>query len=830
MTTRTMENRRRKFQRPQNHMRRHADPERYDDQGNQDDKLDKDIPTVSMDYAFPGDEKVPADDNPVLCTYDNAVDGIHVYVTKKKGVNMWIAKAIGTDLETAGYGGVRVCLKSDQEEAILSVKKAVADWRSAPTSMIEAPARESQANGKMEKAVQRWTGQMRTLKLALETNIEEKISVREKVFEWLCTWTATTLNRYHVGTDGKTAFARTTGNQCKRPVAEFGEQVHWKLSSKRHARKAESLWREGIFLGLRERTGEVYVADEMGHVHKCRTMRARPEEERWNSERIHGISDSVAKIVYKFGVDRDSSESENENRDIDADKPEDEIADLFRDSENEEVENEPNDEDNMSVPSEDLPSIEQDPEYMNLTTDIKRLEKTLSKGRAQENHKIISMIATGKDLAEMFLPPRIAEAAAEMGLIAGESMDLLTGWDFDKAEDRERAIQYIQKHRPFLVVGSPPCTLFSVLQALNLHKNGAEWRQEFEKKKRRAVRHVEFCAAIYRLQSAAGRYWLHEHPANATSWNLRTITKLYTLPGVEKVRADLCAYGLKTVKGNEERYAKKPTCFLTNSWCLARELSRRCDGTHLHHSLMEGRAKQAAVYPRGLCDAVCKGVKAQKEYDNRNLCCSKALNSVELQRVMRESGYPEHWKDLQHDMTEDDALVAREIQLLSVKEALALAYDDVSGAALPAQLVKDARRLEIEYIRKMGVYTKVPKAKAAGKKIIKLRWIDTNKMDAANPLIRSRLVAKEYNDHEDPSLFAATPPIEALRYLLSKAARTGGAEKSVMLNDVSRAFFNARVTREVYVQLPAENIEEGEQGMVEGLNLCLYGTRDAATN
>ena len=152
--------------------------------GLEDDKLDKEIPTVSMDYAFPGDEKVPADDNPVLCTYDNAIDGIHVYVTKKKGVTMWIAKAIGTDLETAGYGGVRVCLKSDQEEAILSVKKAVADWRSAPTSMIEAPARESQANGKMEKAVQMWTGQMRTLKLALETNIKEKISVREKVFEW----------------------------------------------------------------------------------------------------------------------------------------------------------------------------------------------------------------------------------------------------------------------------------------------------------------------------------------------------------------------------------------------------------------------------------------------------------------------------------------------------------------------------------------------------------------------------------------------------------------------------------------------------------------------
>ena len=671
---------------------------------------------------------------------------------------------------------------------------------------------------------------MRTPKYALELNINKKISVKTKVFEWLGIWAATTINRYSVGTDGRTPYARMTGNQCKRPVAEFGEQVHWKESVKRHANKAESLWAEGTFLGLRERTGEVYVADAEGRVRRCRTIRSRPEAERWNHERVMGIRDSVAQAVYKHGPecsDSDSDEGETHEND---DGNEDEVADLFGDFDDNNKEDEPNDEGEGSVRSEDLPLEEQDMDYMNLLADIKKLENTLSLERGKENRRIIGMLAVGKDLVEVFSPARIAEAAKEMGLDPGESMDLLSGWDFSKSSDRVRAIKYIKDVKPYLVVGSPPCTLFSVLQSLNLHKNGAEWRQEFEIRKQQAIKHVEFCAAIYRLQSASGRYWVHEHPANASSWNLKTIAKLHTLPGVEKIRADMCAFGLKTKIGNEERLARKPTCFMTNSWCVARELDRRCDGKHLHFSLMEGRAKQAAIYPRQLCEAVCKGIKSQKEYDEKKMCCSKSLNAMEIKGVLSDAGYPPHWIDSRHEWTEEDKIVANEIFFLSVKEGTAWAYDDVSGAVLPPQLVKDARKLEIEYVKKMGVYTKVPKAQAVGKKVIKLRWIDVNKMDALNPMIRSRLVAKEYNDHIDPNLFAATPPIEALRFLLSKAATAGQVEKAVMLNDVSRAFFNAKVTREVYVQLPAEDVEPGEEGMVGRLNLCLYGTRDAAMN
>ena len=48
-----------------------------------------------------------------------------------------------------------------------------------------------------------------------------------------------------------------------------------------------------------------------------------------------------------------------------------------------------------------------------------------------------------------------------------------------------------------------------------------------------------------------------------------------------------------------------------------------------------------------------------------------------------------------------------------------------------------------------------------------------NKGDEENPIYRSRFVGKEFNDRELEGLFAATPPLEALRLLLSWAA-TGG--------------------------------------------------------
>ena len=102
------------------------------------------------------------------------------------------------------------------------------------------------------------------------------------------------------------------------------------------------------------------------------------------------------------------------------------------------------------------------------------------------------------------------------------------------------------------------------------------------------------------------------------------------------------------------------------------------------------------------------------------------------------------------------------------------------------------------------------------------------KGDATDTNYRSRLVGREFNVGRDDALYAATPPLEALRVVISHAAThsRGGARRSVMVNDVRRAYFYAKIQRDVYIELPQEDEMHGK--MLGKLKLCLYGTRDAA--
>ena len=85
-------------------------------------------------------------------------------------------------------------------------------------------------------------------------------------------------------------------------------------------------------------------------------------------------------------------------------------------------------------------------------------------------------------------------------------------------------------------------------------------------------------------------------------------------------------------------------------------------------------------------------------------------------------------------------------------------------------------------------------------------------------------------------LFAGTPPLEALRFLVHEAATTRQGEKMgskvIMINDVARAFFEAPAKRDICIEIPKEDLSEGDRkhDKVGHLRMSLYGTRDAAMN
>ena len=131
-----------------------------------------------------------------------------------------------------------------------------------------------------------------------------------------------------------------------------------------------------------------------------------------------------------------------------------------------------------------------------------------------EDVKMDESVADGLmrvDLAEVYSPPRVTAEADKMGMQAGEAMNIITGWDFNNEEQRMRAVNYIEKEKPMLLIGSPMCTAFSQLQRLNA-KNAHSVT-----KMKEAINHMKFVTKLYGMQADAGRLFLHEHPATATS-------------------------------------------------------------------------------------------------------------------------------------------------------------------------------------------------------------------------------------------------------------------------------------------------------------------------
>ena len=162
-------------------------------------------------------------------------------------------------------------------------------------------------------------------------------------------------------------------------------------------------------------------------------------------------------------------------------------------------------------------------------------------------------------------------------------------------------------------------------------------------------------------------------------------------------------------------------------------------------------------------------------------------------------------------------------------------YDDITQRPLKYERVLEARMDEIRALQDMGVWEVVPLSQCiskTGKRRIRGRWVDVNKGDDQNENYRSRYVAMEIKHQHGAStregLFAAMPPLESMRILLSHVAshRDASTGYKLMFVDISKAYLHAHVLSEnIYVALPEEmNMPD----MCGRLIMALYGTRQAA--
>ena len=220
------------------------------------------------------------------------------------------------------------------------------------------------------------------------------------------------------------------------------------------------------------------------------------------------------------------------------------------------------------------------------------------------------------DFVELFNPGNFSACAQDLtpGLVVDMRID--PQMDMRVETYRTQTRHNIAMNDPLIIIGAPPCTVFSSMQNINQKHHGTpEWTKKYEE----GVLLLQYAVDLYWDQIARGKFFLHEHPATASSWDLPMIKELAEHPGVEIVTGDMCRWGMHLPEESSNQgtdhsvLVKKPTRWMTNSPALASMLGVRCSGGH-EHSKLEGakRTSQASSYPTSLVQGILNTLKRVK--------------------------------------------------------------------------------------------------------------------------------------------------------------------------------------------------------------------------
>ena len=105
----------------------------------------------------------------------------------------------------------------------------------------------------------------RVMKNALEERWKVLIPDDHAVLTWMVGYASFLLNRFEIGSDGKSSYERLKGKKAKVNGLEFGEGLWFKVKEKKEGiGKLAVKWKDGVYLGIRAASGEVIVGTEEG--------------------------------------------------------------------------------------------------------------------------------------------------------------------------------------------------------------------------------------------------------------------------------------------------------------------------------------------------------------------------------------------------------------------------------------------------------------------------------------------------------------------------------------------------------------------------------------
>ena len=118
----------------------------------------------------------------------------------------------------------------------------------------------------------------------MQEKTEVKVSSESPLFTWCVKHAQWLINRYLIGTDGKTAYCRRWSREYGGSLCMFGELIDAKMpiSNKMKLPKGGSQWFTGVYLGKDTEADEVTIGNAEG-VFKVRTVRRKPPSQQWNA-------------------------------------------------------------------------------------------------------------------------------------------------------------------------------------------------------------------------------------------------------------------------------------------------------------------------------------------------------------------------------------------------------------------------------------------------------------------------------------------------------------------------------------------------------------------
>ena len=619
---------------------------------------------------------------------------------------------VGDFMEELGDSGQRVIVKTDQEPAIKTFVKALVGAREEGRTITEeSPVRSSGSNGRAERAAQTLEGHIRVLLLALEARLVTRIDAKEPVVSYMPEYAAYLLNRLEIGKDGKTAYERYKGKKATVLGLEFGEKVLYKVKQNSKQEKIRPRWEPGIFVGVRVKSGEVWIATT-DKTFSVRSVRRLPTDQRWTADSVRWPRRTLWNR-YKDDIGADGDLPEEVRQEVAPDVgPRGGVIFV-----------------------ETCAKVPRD--FYIRKTDAEKHGYTRGCAGCSSWFRGLGRQPHTESCRERFR--RLMQDDARVQLAKSRRQDFEETQMHKKRKEEKRE----EKHQR--------------------HKRKAEEEADDKERAEREARTEEGAEGGGQKRKAEGEPEDQERASRD-----------------EKVQdddewKDFCVVEQGVI---DEEDARRWVCEVQQT--LLEEKFHKYTlgdpGQKLHNYTLDDRAQK---------------------FHNNNLD----------DRLLTDAG-------------------DRQAPAFKVEDEFDLASEQGGPGELDPERVAEARREEVAFMKKRGLWQVVPRPE--GVTPVSVRWVDVLK---AEGITRSRLVARDFRggDRHRDDLFAATPPLEAIRVLISRAATEtpSRVRRKMMFIDAKKAHLNPLCKEDVYIELP-EEAGEGE-GVCGKLVYWLYGFRKAAS-